>query len=143
METSHLVQMSYRSYKNNTYLLEAKQQPMCYACQTKYTVKHILIECTDLAHIRETFYSANNMKERFQNIEIKNVMLFLKAMNIYGKIYKKFQQDQISSTICSSTRNTSIKSDPFHKLFKKNPFYSKTNEISVKPDSFYKPFPYE
>ena len=38
----------------HSYLLEAKQQLMCHACQTKYTVKHILIECTDLAHIRET-----------------------------------------------------------------------------------------
>ena len=38
---------------------------MCYARQTKYTVKYILIECTDLAHIRKTFYSANNMKELF------------------------------------------------------------------------------
>ena len=39
-----------------------------------------------LAHIRETFYSANDMKELFQNIEIKNVMSFLKAINIYRKI---------------------------------------------------------
>ena len=44
---------------------------MCHVCQTKYTVKHILIECTNLAHKRETFYSANDMKELFQNIEIK------------------------------------------------------------------------
>ena len=43
---------------------------MRYACQTKYTMKHILIESTDLAHIRKTFYSANNMKELFQNTEI-------------------------------------------------------------------------
>ena len=27
------------------------------ACQTKDTVKHILIECTDVVHIRKTFYS--------------------------------------------------------------------------------------
>ena len=37
---------------------------MCIECQTKYTVKHILIEYTDLAHIRKkTFFSPNNMKE--------------------------------------------------------------------------------
>ena len=46
----------------HSYLLEGKQQPMCYACQTKYTEKPIFIECTDLAHIRKTFNSANNMK---------------------------------------------------------------------------------
>ena len=59
---------------------------MCHAYQTKYTMKHIHIECTDLPHMREAFYGANNMKELFQNIEIKNVMSFLKAINIYGKI---------------------------------------------------------
>ena len=47
---------------------------MCYTCQTKYTVKYILIECTDLAHIRKTFYRANNMKELFQKTEINNVI---------------------------------------------------------------------
>ena len=60
---------------------ETKPKPskeMCYACQTKYTVKHILIKCTDLAHIRKTFYSANNMKELFQNTEINNIS-FLKT----------------------------------------------------------------
>ena len=58
----------------HSYLLEGKQQPICYACQTKYIVKHILIECTDLVHIRKTFYSANNMKELLQKIEINNVI---------------------------------------------------------------------
>ena len=74
------------SHKKTThsYLLDAKQQPMCHACRPN-TLKHILIECTDLAHIIETFYSANDMKELFQNIEIKTVISFLKAMNIYGK----------------------------------------------------------
>ena len=56
------------------------------AVQAKYTVKHILIECTDLAHIRKTFYSANNMKELFQNTEINNVISFLKTMKLYTKI---------------------------------------------------------
>ena len=59
---------------------------MCYACQTKYTLKHILIECTNLTHIRKTFYSANNMKQLFQNTEINNVIYFLKTMKFYTKI---------------------------------------------------------
>ena len=59
---------------------------MRYACQTKYTMKHILIECTDLAHRRKTFYSTNNMKELFQNTEINNVISFLKTVKLYTKI---------------------------------------------------------
>ena len=75
----------------HSYLLEGKQQPMCYACQTKYTMKHILIECTDLAHIRKTFYSANNMKELFQNTEINNVVSFLKTVKLYTKTKRNLQ----------------------------------------------------
>ena len=59
---------------------------MFYACQTKYTIKHILIECTDLAYIRKTFYSANNMKELFQNTEMNNVISFLKTVKLYTKL---------------------------------------------------------
>ena len=63
----------------HSYLFEGKQQPMCYVCQTKYGVKYILIECIDIAHVKKTFYSANNMKELFQNTEINNVISFLKT----------------------------------------------------------------
>ena len=69
------------------YLLEGKQQPICYACQTKYTVKYILTKWTDLAHIRKTFYRANNMKELFQKTEINNV-IFLKTVKLYTKIWR-------------------------------------------------------
>ena len=81
----------------HSYLLKRKQQPMCYACQTKYTVKNILIECTDLDHIRKTFYSTNNMKELFQNTEINNVISFLKTVKLYTKILRNLQSDQITS----------------------------------------------
>ena len=84
----HIVQTSYRSYKN-TFLLTAKQQLMCHACQTKYTVKHILIECTNLTHIRETFYSANDMKELFQNIEIKKCNVIPKSNKYIQKKLKE------------------------------------------------------
>ena len=58
------------SHKDSTFLLGAKQPPMCHAGQIKYTVKDILIEYTDLAHIWETFYNANEMKELFQETEM-------------------------------------------------------------------------
>ena len=66
----------------HSYLLEGKQRPICYAGQTKYIVKHILIECTDLVHIRKIFYSANNMKELFQNTEI-NYDIISKTLKLY------------------------------------------------------------
>ena len=56
-----------------------KQQQTRQACQTKYTGKHILIVCTNLAHIREAFHSTNDMKKKFQKRE-NNVMSFIKGM---------------------------------------------------------------
>ena len=80
---SYIVQTLYRSYKDNTFLFEAKQQPTCHARpNTLWNIK-----CTRLAHIREIFYSANSIKELFQKIDMKNVMSFLKAVNIYIYIY--------------------------------------------------------
>ena len=59
---------------------------MCYACQTKYTVKHIVIICTDLAHIRKIFYSADSMKELFQKTEICGA--FNKFPDFFGQVFK-------------------------------------------------------
>ena len=55
------------------------------------TVKHILIECTDLVHMRKTFNSANKKRELFQNTEINNVISFLKTVKLYTKIYRNLQ----------------------------------------------------
>ena len=70
----------------HSYLLEAKQEPTCHASQTEYTVKHILTECSHLAHIREELYSANGMKELFRKIDMNNAMSFVNAVNLYRQI---------------------------------------------------------
>ena len=50
----------------HSYLLKEEEQPMCHPCQPAYMIKHVLIECIDLAPTRERFYSANCMKELFK-----------------------------------------------------------------------------
>ena len=64
---------------------------MCYACQTVYTIKHVLIECIDLTPTRERFYNASSMKELFKKTEVDAIISFLKAVNLYGKIYRPNQ----------------------------------------------------
>ena len=68
---NYIVQTPDRSYKDNT-LLFTRSKTTTNVCQSKYTVNHILIECPDLAHIKKTLYTANNMKELFQNTETNN-----------------------------------------------------------------------
>ena len=68
-KSSHLILTLYWSYKDNTFLLTWSEAETNVPCMPD--LSNILIECTDLAHIRENFYSANDMKERLKNIEIK------------------------------------------------------------------------
>ena len=122
----------------HSYLLKAKQQPMCHACKTEYTVKHILSECTDLTQIRETFYNTNNMKELFQKIEMKNLMSFLKVVNLDKKNLKEFSIKPYFSYKKYFNKIWSIPQDvpkTPKKLFTIRRF--PTNKLSTKPDSFY------
>ena len=80
------------------------------------------------------------MKQLFQNIEMKNVIWFLQEINIYGKISKKFQLDQIFP------RNVRLQ-EIFQQIWsfpQAVPKFKKitTRLFSVKPVFFYKPFPY-
>ena len=49
----------------HSYSLQEEEQLMCHACQTAYIIKHVLIECIDLAPTREKYYNVSFMKELF------------------------------------------------------------------------------
>jgi len=49
----------------HSYLLSGDDQPVCSACQSPLTVKHLLIECVNFAAIRSRYFSASSMKDVF------------------------------------------------------------------------------
>ena len=55
-------------------------------CENQYSIKHILIEYTKLNHIRKNFHKANSMKELFKKIALKNIINFLKTIDLLLKI---------------------------------------------------------
>ena len=76
----------------HSYLLKEEQQPMYYAWQTAYTIKHVLFKCIELATTRETFYNASCMKELFKKKKKKTkmdaMMSFLKPVGPNGKTWR-------------------------------------------------------
>ena len=60
---------------------------MCHACQTAYTIKHVFVECIDLAPTREIFYSTSILKELFKKAKVDTIISFLKA-GIYRNFFK-------------------------------------------------------
>ena len=54
----------------HNFILKEESPPKC-PCENHYTIRHILIECTNLSRIQKTFYKVNSMKELFEKINPK------------------------------------------------------------------------
>ena len=44
------------SYLTHSFILRKEEAPVCVACNTVITIKHILIECADLLEIRKKYF---------------------------------------------------------------------------------------
>ena len=74
------------TYFTHSFLLKGEDPPECIACQEPYTVKHILLDCGDLAFIRQRFYRATSLKDLFDRVNAKTILSFLKEVNLYSRI---------------------------------------------------------
>ena len=67
------------------FILKEEPPPKC-PCGNHYTIRHILIECTNISRIRKKFYKVNSMKELFDKINPKNVIEFLKRIGLLSRL---------------------------------------------------------
>ena len=74
------------TYFTHSFLLKGEDPPECIACQESYTVKHILLDCGDLAFIRQRFYRTTSLKDLFDRVNVNTILSFLKEVNLYSKI---------------------------------------------------------
>jgi len=52
----------------HSYLLNNEECPECIPCNSSYSLKHVLLDCVDVADIRQTFYNANNLYDLSTNV---------------------------------------------------------------------------
>jgi hypothetical protein len=45
-----------------------------------------LIDCVDVADVRQTFYNANSLSNLFTNVAGDTILKYLKEINLYTKI---------------------------------------------------------
>ena len=74
------------TYFSHSYILRQEDPPECTACQEIYSVRHVLIDCTDLGLIRPRFYSVPDMKTLFDTISVDRIISFVKEINLFSKI---------------------------------------------------------
>ena len=70
----------------HSHLLKREDEPKCIGCDTLFTVKHFLLECTDFAAERISCFQANNLKELFKDVPVGKILSFLRQVNLFYKI---------------------------------------------------------
>ena len=68
------------SYFTHYFILQNEEVPICVSCQQNFTIKHILLECTDFQQVRARFYDVKTLKD-----------LFINKLKLYQIIYLTFK----------------------------------------------------
>jgi len=70
----------------NSYLLKGESQPVCEACHSPLTVKHILVDCTHYSAARPRYFGMDTLKDLFKNSASRNIIAYVKDINFYNRI---------------------------------------------------------
>ena len=64
------------AYFKNGYLSRGELRPMC--CNTRLTVRHVLLSCAKYAHIRRKYFAFNSLSELFTDTPAGFIIQFLR-----------------------------------------------------------------
>ena len=75
-----------QSRLTNSYLLKRESQPVCEACHSPITVKHILVDCTRYSAARQRYFGVAALKDVFENVASRNIIAYVKDIGFYNRI---------------------------------------------------------
>ena len=70
----------------HSYLMSKEDPPECVHCNVQLSITHILLECPSLTTIREKYITGETMQEIFEKNRDRNIIDYLKEIDIYQKI---------------------------------------------------------
>ena len=74
------------SHITHSYLLKGEEEPQCVPCNAPLTIKHILVDCVDLATTRQRFFDVDSLTTLFDTVKVESIFDFLKEIHLYKKI---------------------------------------------------------
>ena len=75
-----------RSYLTHSFILRKEEAPICVACNTALTIKHILIECADLLEVWKKYFKQKSLYSLFRNVNPEIIFCFLHEIGMFYKI---------------------------------------------------------
>ena len=63
-------------------MTQEKEAPVCISCDSPYSVKHVLLDCVDLAPIRVKYFQCACMHDLFSGIPSDAIIHFLKEVGL-------------------------------------------------------------
>ena len=60
----------------HSYLLNNEEQPECILGNYNCSLRHVLIDCVDVADVLQTFYNANSLSNLFTNVAGDTILQF-------------------------------------------------------------------
>jgi len=67
----------------HSYLLLGEDQPTCESCGSPLTIKHLLLECTNLQYVCVKYFNVSTLKELFECVDKHNIIDFIKQTHFY------------------------------------------------------------
>jgi kelch-like protein 2/3 len=71
------------TYFTHVHLLKREEPPWCHACDTLYSVRHIMSECADVFDLRESFFGKMEVQDIFTDIPTANLFGFLRETDLF------------------------------------------------------------
>ena len=73
------------SYLTHSFILRKDEAPVCVACNTALTIKHILIECADLLEVRKNYFEQKSLYSFFRNVSPEITFDFSREIGVFYK----------------------------------------------------------
>ena len=65
----------------HSYLLNKEERPECIPCNSNYSMKHVLVDCVDVADLRQNFYNVNIYYDLFTNVAGDTILKLLNEID--------------------------------------------------------------